>query len=106
MLNRLNVENELNELKRDTFIKDFKMNDESFQLLSLEDNTLIFETDYESQYKFVKYDISDKKYENNLNKYMNFCFETFESMLTSLSPLYSERFADILYKKLSNFEEK
>lgn len=103
MLNRLNVEMELCELKKDLLIKDFKLNDNFFEIFTLEENTLFFETNYETQYKFIKF-ISSKN-ENDLEKFINYTFETFESMLSSLSKLYNQRFGEILFNKLSNIDE-
>ncbi len=94
MLNKSNVNEELLQLKNDSFIIDYKLDIKEFYITTLENNVLCFNTDYSSFYEFS----SDSC--EIYNVFIGKTFESFESILSTFSKKYSQRFNELLAAKL------
>lgn len=99
MLNKSNVEEELSQLKNDSLILDYKLEEKEFTIMAIEKNELHFSTDYSSFYEFIG--DSNKLFSNKIGK----TYESFESILSTFSEKYSERFNELLVAKLQKLSE-
>ena len=82
-MNKIDIEDELNQLKSSKLISDFVFNqDSSFTLTTLEQKMFI-----------VNYSLNGYQYNESV-------FESFEQLLSNISSKYSEQFNQILFDKL------
>lgn len=95
MNNDENIITELNELKSDSLIRDFNItynnNDNELIKIKYFDITLLEKTTLHIQ-------LTDTYCYQDINT--NHIYESFESLLQNTSPLYTERFNELVYQQL------
>ena len=100
MMNKDNIIQELNELKEQGLIKDFKLVNDIIEIITLDEYSIDIETNFMTYYKLVKSSCND-----HITSY-NKIYESFEQLLSHLSNGYNKKFSDLLYNKLLALSKK